>query len=61
MIKAEIKFNLVTVVVSISKDGDKWCALLGEDIQSGITGFGETPEEALSDFQSEFMRWSKKS
>jgi hypothetical protein len=28
-------------------DGDAWCALCGENIQSGISGFGPTPSEAL--------------
>ena len=28
-------------------DGDKWCALVGRDLQSGIAGFGDTKAEAL--------------
>ena len=31
-------------------DGDQWCALLGEDIQSGVCGFGDTPERAMAAF-----------
>jgi hypothetical protein len=31
-------------------DGDKWCALYGENIQDGVCGFGDTPELAMQDF-----------
>ena len=31
-------------------DGDMWCALYGEDLQSGCAGFGETPAKAMYDF-----------
>lgn len=34
----------------IYPDGDKWCALYGENIQEGVAGFGETPELACYDF-----------
>ena len=33
------------------KDGDKWCALYGEDLQSGIAGFGDTPFLAMADLR----------
>jgi len=32
------------------KDGNSWCILVGEDLQSGIAGFGDSLNEALSDF-----------
>ena len=32
------------------KDGNSWCVLLGENIQEGICGFGETPMKAILDF-----------
>lgn len=31
-------------------DGDQWCALLGEDLQSGVCGFGSTPFHAMQAF-----------
>lgn len=31
-------------------DGTKWCALLGDDLMSGVSGFGDTPEEACAEF-----------
>jgi hypothetical protein len=35
---------------SIGVDGNKWCALYGEDLAHGIAGFGDTPAEAMADF-----------
>jgi hypothetical protein len=37
-------------------DGDKWCALYGENIQDGVAGFGNSPREAMNDFDTE---WNK--
>lgn len=31
----------------IRLDGDQFCALIGDDLQEGISGFGATPKEAL--------------
>jgi hypothetical protein len=31
-------------------DGSQWCALLGEDLQAGVSGFGNTPEAACAAF-----------
>lgn len=33
----------------IFQDGNAWCALLGEDIAVGVTGWGDTPAEAMQD------------
>ena len=40
-----IKHNIVP-----HQEGDKWCALLGENIQDGTAGFGDTPGQALLAF-----------
>lgn len=32
-------------------DGDAWCALVGENLQEGVAGFGNTPEEAIEDLK----------
>lgn len=37
-------------------DGNKWCALRGENIQEGVAGFGDSPAEALSDFDAAWAR-----
>ena len=34
------------------RDGDQWCALLGENIQEGVVGFGESPETAMWAFDN---------
>lgn len=36
------------------QDGDHWCVLLGDDLQVGIVGFGETPMKACHDFDKNF-------
>lgn len=38
-------------------DGNQWCALYGENLQDGVVGFGNSPEEAMSDFDA---AWGKK-
>lgn len=35
-------------------DGTKWCALYGDDLASGVAGFGDTPAEAMYAFD---MAW----
>ena len=39
----------------VLEDGDKWCALYGEDIQVGIAGWGDTPAEAMADFDKNWQ------
>lgn len=39
----------------LSLDGDKWCALYGENLQDGVAGFGETPEKAMLDFDQQWF------
>ena len=36
-------------------DGNQWCALYGDDIQSGVCGFGDTPENAARQFDVEWL------
>jgi hypothetical protein len=38
-------------------DGDQWCVLYGEDIQSGVCGFGDSPYAATYAFDA---AWYKK-
>jgi len=37
-------------------DGNQWCVLYGEDLQSGVAGFGESPEKAMDEFDKEWKR-----
>ena len=39
---------------TLSVDGDMWCALYGEDLQTGVCGFGETPDKAMYAFDLAF-------
>ena len=32
---------------SLFRDGNQWCALLGENIQEGVVGFGDSPDAAM--------------
>lgn len=35
---------------TLSIDGNQYCALYGADLQSGVAGFGDTPDAAMADF-----------
>ena len=37
---------------TLSRDGDQWCALLGDNIVVGVTGFGPTPDAAYAAFDT---------
>lgn len=39
----------------LSIDGDQWCALYGENLQDGVAGFGNSPAEAYSDFDKNWV------
>ena len=38
-------------------DGNQWCALLGESLQIGVCGFGDSPADAMWDFD---RQWNTK-
>ena len=47
-------------------DGNQWCALYGDNLQEGVAGFGDTPEQASYDFDKHWREerrptWEKKS
>jgi hypothetical protein len=41
----------------ISRDGNKWCALYGDNLEEGVAGFGDSVGEAMRDFDN---AWYKK-
>lgn len=41
---------------ALSIDGNQWCALYGANLQDGVAGFGDSPDEAMRDFDGE---WNK--
>lgn len=34
----------------LSVDGNQWCALYGDNLQDGVAGFGDSPADAMWDF-----------
>ena len=46
---------LIKVGLKPYKDGDQWCILVGDNIQDGICGFGDTIEDALYEFLKEII------
>lgn len=36
-------------------DGDRWCALYGDNLQEGVAGFGSTPAGAMADFDQAWV------
>jgi hypothetical protein len=33
--------------IELSRDGNQWCALVGENLQEGAAGYGDTVADAL--------------
>ena len=44
----------ITVHANLTKDGNQWCILLGDDLQVGIAGFGRTTYIAIVEFKANF-------
>lgn len=40
----------------LSIDGNQWCALYGDNLQDGVAGFGNSPANAMWDFD---RNWGK--
>lgn len=40
---------------TLSRDGNMWCALFGENLQEGVAGFGETPAKAMYAFDHAWL------
>ena len=50
-----LNFNLFAQLKpKLAKDGNQWCVLYGEDLQVGIAGFGDSPHQAIMDFNSQW-------
>ena len=39
----------------LSKDGNMWCALFGENLQEGVAGFGPRPADAMWAFDTAWL------
>lgn len=42
--------------ISIKIDGDMWCVLWGKNLQDGVAGFGQSPIDAIRDFNKNMNR-----
>ena len=38
----------------LSIDGNKWCAMYGDNLQDGVAGFGDSPDLAYWDFDKQW-------
>ena len=54
-----LTFPYVIFKPKVYLDGDKWCALYGDNLQVGVCGFGESPQEACEDFNKEWFKKQK--
>lgn len=54
IVRAALTAPHVLMKPAIYPDGSQWCALLGEDLATGIAGFGATPADAVTDFDRAF-------
>jgi hypothetical protein len=51
------EFNLFAMLKpELKRDGNQWCVLYGEDLQSGIAGYGDSPHQAIMDFNSQWYK-----
>lgn len=59
IVEAASSYDLPSVVYRprLFMDGDKWCALYGDNLQDGVAGFGDSPALAMHDFN---LNWCKK-
>lgn len=48
----QMRRPFVVLRPKIYPDGNQWCALYGDNLQDGVCGFGSTPEEAATAFDS---------
>lgn len=49
------EFNLFVMLKPVlRKDGNKWCVLYGDNLQEGISGWGDSPHSAIMDFNSQW-------
>ena len=45
----------VTMRPSLTIDGNQWCALYGKNLMEGVAGFGDSPAEAMIDFDRQWF------
>lgn len=50
IVRAALTAPHVLYKPTLKPDGTEWCALLGENLQEGVSGHGDTPAAAMADF-----------
>ena len=45
-------FHMLADHCRIFPEGNQWCILYGDNVQEGVTGFGDTPIAASFDFDN---------
>ena len=58
IIDAAANYDLPSAIYrpKLSIDGNQWCALYGTDLQDGVAGFGDSPADAMNDFDRAWCR-----
>ena len=46
--------------IRVCLDGTAWCALIGSNLQEGISGWGDSPSEALMCLSFKLYKMEKK-
>lgn len=55
--ETESDYKLFSMIKpGLTIDGDQWCCLYGDDLQSGIVGFGKSPIEAIRQWNGEWHK-----
>lgn len=49
-------FVLLAEHCRISIDGNQWCVLYGENLQDGVAGFGDSPDSASRNFDTNWYK-----
>ena len=57
--KPAVEEVLIRAGLKPFKDGNKWCILVGDNIQEGVCGFGDTIEDALYEFLKDVCKQNK--
>lgn len=57
--KPSVEEILIKAGLHPYKDGNQWCILIGNDIQEGICGFGDTINDALYHLLREAIAYQK--
>jgi len=55
LVELERKRPFMLLKPRMFPEGDRWCALYGENLRDGVCAFGDTPEAAARQFDIEWL------